>query len=345
MSIEVASVRRAYGRTMAVEDASLRLEPGRIACLLGPSGCGKSTLLRLIAGLDTVDAGEISADGQLLSGRRAHVRPERRNIGLVFQDYALFPHLSVLDNVAFGLNRKKKDERRRIATEKLELVRMADRARAWPHQLSGGEQQRVALARALAPGPRAILLDEPFSGLDGRLKAQVRDAALAALREAGAAALIVTHDAEEAMLMGDEIVLMHSGRTLQAGAPRDVYLRPASPTAARLLGEANVLEVTLKNGRTETPFGRVFAAGRNGPAQLLVRPEGVLFDGEGAPAQVTAAAFMGGSARLTLSAGDQFLTARAPSVSAPQPGETVKVRLDPAYCVVFPSKAGAQQPR
>ncbi len=334
-AIEVDKVRRLYGRAAAVDGASLELHPGRIACLLGPSGCGKSTLLRLIAGLEPVDAGEIRAGGRMLSGPRVHVPPERRDVGLVFQDYALFPHLTGLDNVAFGLRRLPSAERRRRAMDQLARVRMDDRASAYPQALSGGEQQRVALARALAREPRAVLLDEPFSGLDGRLKAEVRDATLAVLREAGAAALIVTHDAEEAMMMGDELALMKAGRILQTGSPRECYLKPASPAAARLLGEASLLPATMKNGRAETAYGTIFAAGRNGPAQVMARPEALVLGAEGAPARVTGTAYMGASTLVRLEAGGVPALARSTGGAAPAVGDEVRVALDPAYCVVF----------
>ncbi|MGZ8370686.1 MAG: ABC transporter ATP-binding protein, partial [Caulobacteraceae bacterium] len=224
--IEVREVRRVYGKTIAVDGASLTLNAGEITCLLGPSGCGKSTLLRLIAGLEPVDGGEIVSGGKPISGKGVHLAPEARGVGMVFQDYALFPHLTVLGNVEFGLRRAPAPERRNRAMAELERVRMAGRAGAWPQALSGGEQQRVALARALARSPKAMLLDEPFSGLDGRLKAEVRDTTLSALRSAGVATLLVTHDAEEAMMMGDTIALMRDGRILQSGSPRDCYLKP-----------------------------------------------------------------------------------------------------------------------
>jgi len=333
--IEAVDVRRSYGRTAAVDGASLELHAGRITCLLGPSGCGKSTLLRLIAGLEPVDGGEVRADGRVLSGKGVHVPPEKRDVGLVFQDYALFPHLTVLDNVGFGLRRLAPAERKKRAMEQLARVRMEDRAAAYPQALSGGEQQRVALARALAREPRAVLLDEPFSGLDGRLKAEVRDATLAVLRGAGAAALIVTHDAEEAMMMGDALALMNAGQILQTGSPRECYLKPASPAAARLLGEANLLPATLKNGRAETAYGVIFAAGRNGPARVMARPEALVIGAAGVAARVVDTAFMGGATLVHLEAGGVAALARAPGVAAPAVGAEVKVALDPAYCVVF----------
>lgn len=335
-AIQVTDVRRLYHGKAAVDGASLMLRPGRITCLLGPSGCGKSTLLRLIAGLEPLDGGEVRAGDQVLSGPRRHVAPEDRQIGMVFQDYALFPHLTAVQNVEFGLRRLSKADRRRRAIAELERVDMADRADAYPQALSGGQQQRVALARALARDPHAILLDEPFSGLDGHLKSKVRNATLRALRDAGAAALIVTHDAEEAMMMGDEIALMKSGQILQTGSPRDCYMKPASIAAARLLGEANVLEGELKNGRVRTAFGEVMAAGRNGPVKLMARPEGVVIGDVGVEAQVADVAFMGAYLLAAVRTADGALVmARTGSAAPPKAGQMVRVALDPAFCAVF----------
>ncbi|HEX6866872.1 MAG TPA: ABC transporter ATP-binding protein, partial [Caulobacteraceae bacterium] len=318
--IEVKGARRLYGKKAAVDGASLTVEAGRLTCLLGPSGCGKSTLLRLVAGLEPLDGGEISAEGQLLSGPHVHIAPEERRIGFVFQDYALFPHLTVEQNVAFGLTHLPRDQRKARALAELERVRLADRAGAWPQALSGGEQQRVALARALARNPRAILLDEPFSGLDGRLKAEVRDAALEALRDAGAATLIVTHDAEEALMMADDLALMSDGRILQRGNPRDCYLNPVSMAAARLLGEANELPVTrVENGSVYTAFGNIPGAGQ----VVMARPEALALGGEGARAKVTAARFAGGFVMLTLFADQETALARVPVGSAPKVGDEV----------------------
>ncbi|HSJ99557.1 MAG TPA: ABC transporter ATP-binding protein, partial [Myxococcota bacterium] len=219
--VSVRSVTKRYGATVAVDGATLELNPGRITCLLGPSGCGKSTLLRVIAGLEHADEGEIEAGGRLLLGPRTNVPPEERRIGFVFQDFALFPHLTALDNVMFGLKGEPATEARARASELLERFRLSARASAWPHSVSGGEQQRVAIARALAPRPTALLLDEPFSGLDGDLRSQVIESVLAGLRDTEAAVLVVTHDPEEAMLLGDHIVLMSEGRIVQSGTPED----------------------------------------------------------------------------------------------------------------------------
>ena len=333
--IRALGVSKRYGDRLAVDAADLTLTPGRITCLLGPSGCGKSTLLRLIAGLEPVDGGNVSAGETVLSSPGVHVATERRGVGLVFQDYALFPHLRVLDNVAFGLKHLARSERRARALAMLEHVKLAGRSDAWPHALSGGEQQRVALARALAREPQAVLLDEPFSGLDAHLKGEVRQALLAALRAAGAAVLIVTHDAEEALLMADDLALMSEGRILQAGAPDDCYLKPVSMTAARLLGPVNVVAARVVGGRAETAFGLIDAAGLpDGAAQAMIRPEGLQLDPKGVAADVTEVRFGGGFHEVTLAAGGQTakMVVRA---GAPKPGERVTVSIDPARAAVF----------
>jgi len=321
--LEAKNVRRVYGRTVAVDGASLALEPGRITGLLGPSGCGKSTLLRCLAGLEPVDGGEVWGGGRLLSAPHVHVPPEARDVGLVFQDYALFPHLTVAENVAFGLAARPKSERRKLALTQLERVRLAHRADAWPSALSGGEQQRVALARALARDPAAILLDEPFSGLDGPLRTEVREATLSALRAAGKAALIVTHDAEDAMLTSDSLALMEAGRILQRGTPRECFLEPTSLAAARLLGEINTLPIAAG----ATAFGPAPSA----EGVLMVRPEGLVLGSEGAAATVEEVRFAGASAVIVLSAGGVQANARVPLAAAPAVGETVRVRIDPLF--------------
>lgn len=334
-ALTVENALRRYGDKAAVDGASLTLERGRITCLLGPSGCGKSTLLRLIAGLEPLDGGRISAAGQALSGPGVHLAPERRDVGFVFQDYALFPHLTVAQNVAFGLRKLPPAERDARVEAELTEVRLLHRAGSYPQSLSGGEQQRVALARALARRPAVVLLDEPFSGLDGRLKASVRDTTLKALREAGAAALIVTHDAEEALMMADELALMEAGRILQSGSPRECYLNPVSIPAAKLLGEASLLPARLDGGVAHTPFGDVPATGE-GSAVAAVRPEGVRLDPAGVRAEVAASHFAGGSVVLTLKADGVTAQSRVALADAPEPGAFVAVSLDPRFCTILP---------
>ena len=328
-SLICSRLTRRFGKRLAVDGVSLTLAPGRITALLGPSGCGKSTLLRLIAGLEPLDGGEIRYGDALIASPAEALPPERRRIGLVFQDHALFPHLSVRDNVAFGLAGRPRAERHEIAGRWLARVGLGDRGRDWPHQLSGGQQQRVALARALAPAPRAVLLDEPFSSLDAHLRGEVRQDIAAALREAGAAALVVTHDARDAMLMADDLILMDRGQVLQAGSPEACYARPASLDAARLLGEIEVIAGERRDGRVETPLGRFEAPGPDGPCRLMFRPEALTLDPDGVEARVTAVAYGGATSEARLMAG----AAGATLVAAPgrlAVGETVRVRLDPA---------------
>lgn len=339
VALAVRHVSRRYGGRAVVADAGLELHPGRIACLLGPSGCGKSTLLRLIAGLEPVDAGTITAGDLTLSAPGRMLPPESRSIGFVFQDYALFPHLDVADNIGFGLKNTGGPARRARVRELLARFHLEKLGQAWPHTLSGGEQQRVAIARALAREPAVLLLDEPFSGLDGHLRNEVRRTVLADLREAGAAVLIVTHDPEEALLMADDLILMAGGRILQAGTPDDCYLRPVSVAAARLLGEAAVLPARIEAGVAFCPFGSVPAAGlAEGPARLMVRPEGFRIgpDLSGACATVAAVGFAGPFHMVTLRA--DGITATARTAGPPPPlSARVGVTIDAARACVYPA--------
>jgi iron(III) transport system ATP-binding protein len=270
--LEARGISRAFGGLKAVENVSLSIEAGQIVALLGRSGSGKSTLLRLFAGLEGLDAGEIWASGQLVSSPLFNVPPEQRGLGMVFQDYALFPHLTALGNVGFGVQRLGKTKARNISMEWLGRVGLTDRADYYPHQLSGGEQQRVALARALAPGPRAVLMDEPFSGLDPHLRVALQRNMLAALREAGVAALIVSHDTEEALGIADHVAIMDQGRIIQAGTPRDVYRQPVSLEAARALGPVWSVAAHAVGGKAQTPFGS-FASAVEGPIMIGARPD------------------------------------------------------------------------
>lgn len=334
-ALDIRAVGRRYGAVAAVDGLDLTVESGKLTCLLGPSGCGKSTLLRLIAGLESVDRGEIRAGGALLSGPGTHVPAEARGIGLVFQDQALFPHLSVRDNIGFALRRLPAAERdARVAVE-MERVQLGHRAGAHPRALSGGERQRAALARALAPRPAVILLDEPFSGLDGPLKTEVRDTALAALRDAGATVLIVTHDAEEALLMADNLALMHQGRILQTGAPRDCYRRPVSMLAAALLGEINQLPARLDGGLAVTAFGSIPAPGGGG--MVMARPEALIIGTTGVEARVVEVRFAGDHMALRLESQGLQVRARVSVEDAPTAGQKVRVRMDAESCAVFPA--------
>jgi iron(III) transport system ATP-binding protein len=287
-ALVIDEVSHRFGPTVALDAVSLTVAKGEILCLVGPSGCGKSTLLRVAAGLEPLQMGRVSIEGQVVAeaGKDA-LPPEARNVGFLFQDFALFPHLSVLDNAAFGLHKLPAGGRRERARKALARVGMADLAGAYPHMLSGGQQQRVALARAMAPAPRLFFLDEPFSGIDARLRRRLLEDTWRVLKDSGAASVVVTHDPEEAMLLGDRVAVMRVGRILQSGTPDSVYRRPESAFVAEFLGEVNKFRGAVNgSGAVATPLGPVpardFAPGA--PVVVIIRQQGVAVSpGEKAP--------------------------------------------------------------
>ena len=270
--IAVEGVEKRFGANVAVAGASLEVAEGEFIALLGPSGCGKTTLLRLIAGFETPDAGVVRLGGDVVAGQGTWVAPEHRGVGMVFQDYALFPHLTVAENVGYALPRR---ERAAQVSRLLELVDLPELGRRFPHELSGGQQQRVALARALAPRPSVILLDEPWSNIDPLLRAGLRDELSAILREIGVTVLLVTHDREEAFSLADRIALMRAGAIEQIGTAEDVYRFPASRWAAEFSGAGNFLPASVDDGVAETALGPFRAIGCHclAAADVLVRPE------------------------------------------------------------------------
>lgn len=351
-ALEFRNITHVYGAMAAVKDLSLTVAPSETVCLLGPSGCGKTTALRVAAGLESPSAGEVWMSGRQLNGGGRAVPPEHRKIGLVFQDYALFPHMNVLENVIFGLERMAERTRRERALDTLALVGMADYAENYPHMLSGGQQQRVALARALAPSPAVVLLDEPFSGLDARLRDSVRDKTFHALRQSGAAALMVTHDAEEAMYMADRIAVMKDGSLVQAGAPRDLYQKPCNPFVAAFFGEVNRISGTVQRGSVETAVGVLPAPGMsNGaPVEVLVRPEALrlspaVVDSVGPGyAKVLSARLLGRTSLVHLctcaTTGEELhLHARVPGAYLPVEETIQAIELDQSQAFVFPGGA------
>ena len=283
------------GGVYAAQDLSFELSRGRLMALLGPSGCGKTTALRLIAGLETPDAGEIWLDGQCVAGPAHWVPPEARRIGMVFQDYALFPHLTIGQNVAFPLNKWKLAEREQRVAELLALVGMQGYAERYPHQLSGGQQQRVALARALASNPAVVLLDEPFSNLDAALRKTMREEVRSILRAANATAIFVTHDQEEALSIADQVAIMNGGAIRQIGTPQQVYYRPATRAIASFVGEANFLPGVARGQVVECALGNLLlTTPLQGEVTVMIRPEALNLKPEAeGPAQVESITFYG----------------------------------------------------
>jgi iron(III) transport system ATP-binding protein len=333
-----------------VQDLSLHLNSGDIACLLGPSGCGKTTSLRAIAGFEPLQAGEISLNGKVISRQGFTLPPEQRRIGMVFQDYALFPHLSVAENVAFGI--RQHPRREQLTAELLELVKLDELGQRYPHELSGGQQQRVALARALAPEPLLLLLDEPFSNLDGelrrRLSMEVRDI----LKARGTSAILVTHDQEEAFAVSDHVGVFQQGRLQQWDTPFNLYHEPLTPFVASFIGQGYFIRGQLLSPETvQTELGilsgnRAYNWPVGSAVDVLLRPDDIVPDAAGTlQARVSGKTFLGAATlyRLQLPTGSQ-LEALFPSHAEHQPGEMVGIRIDADHLVLFPA-TGSQATR
>lgn len=339
--IEFQNVGFRKGRNDILQDISLTFAAGRITCLLGPSGCGKTTVLRLAAGVAMPTAGRILLEGRVVAGEDRFVPPEQRNVGLMFQDYALFPHLTVLQNVVYGLYALTGEEARRAALTALERVGLADLADRYPNRLSGGEQQRVALARAIVPRPQVILMDEPFSGLDQRLRDRVRADTLAVVRETRSTAVLVTHDPMEAVEFADHIYLMRQGRIVQQGSPRELYTAPVDAAAALFFTSYNVFPGRVAKGGAGTPLGRVDASRfSDGTAvEVLVDPTAIsLASGaEGIEAYVRDSRFLGQQQRLTLvfPGRDEPVTAILDRSALVSPGGTHRFVMDRSSIHIF----------
>ena len=343
VAVEKVSVR--YGTIAALDQVSLTVGEGEILCLLGPSGSGKSSLLRVIAGVERPARGRVTLNGREVAGPGAFVDPENRRVGMVFQDYALFPHLTVAANVAFGLRSLPRAESDRIVTAMLERVGLSKYASSYPHMLSGGERQRVALARALAPRPRVLLMDEPFSSLDGQLREQVRQQTLELLRETGTTTIIVTHDPEEAMRIADRVALLCRGRIVQCGCAAELYAKPATPFVARTFGDVNEFRGTCLNGRITTALGTFPAPHlpENTCASVCIRPQHVRVAARtrGIHAHVVRKACLGEVDHVVLAVDgcDRPVNLRAFGRTQLEPADSVFLDVDPEHVMILPHEA------
>jgi iron(III) transport system ATP-binding protein len=325
-AIRCTGLRKQFDGTVVLDGLDLDVAAGTILGLLGPSGSGKTTALRVIAGFERPDAGSVEIAGRVMVGRGTWVPPERRRVGMVFQDYALFPHLSVATNVGYGVPGPGQDAR---VDRVLEMVGLGGAAGRYPHELSGGEQQRVALARALAPEPDVVLLDEPFSNLDAPRRDRVRREVRTILTEARATAVLVTHDQEEALATGDSVAVMRRGRIVQVDEPGTLYRRPSDCWVARFLGEAEFVPGTAASGEVDTPLGRFeVAPGLHGPVEVMIRPESVQIVPGGDDADVVAREYYGHDQLVTLRlSGGRRLLSRIGPYPPVQAGDRVGVRV------------------
>ena len=336
-----------------VSDLSFSATAGQVVCLLGPSGCGKSTTLKIVAGIERQDSGTVRIDGNIVSGSGRHLPPEQRSVGLLFQEFALFPHLTVAENVAFGISSKGRSKRRQVE-ELLGKVKLKETRDRYPHELSGGEQQRIALARALAAKPRIMLMDEPFSNLDNRLRDDVRDEMLVLLKDEGTAVVLVTHEPAEAMRTGDQIELMRAGRIIQSGRPYDVYNSPIDRKAAEFFSEINVVHGVVRGSIADSPFGRFPAPGLvdGADVEIMIRPQHLRIDfdrngsgpvptdrdGTAARGIVEKARYMGNASlvEFRMEHDNSVIKATVPSVFLPRPGTPMWLSIRRDKFFLFP---------
>ena len=351
--LELEDIHLSFRGQPAVAGLDLIVAVSELVCLLGPSGCGKTTTLRITAGIEQQESGAVRVDGRLVSEGHVHLPPEQRSVGLMFQECALFPHLTAIENVAFGFPGRS-SRGNGEAKSFLRRMGLTGHADKFPHQLSGGEQQRIALARALAPRPRVLLMDEPFSSLDTRLRDGIRDEALTLLKEEGTAVLLVTHEPSEALRMGDRIALMRDGRIVQTGEPYHIYNHPRDRLAAAFFSEVNVVEGTVSSQQVDTPFGPFLSVGnRDGTeVEIVIRPEHLALKldiggavpvasqelGMPAAGRVARARFLGAESlvEVRVERTGSLLRATVPGTFLPPEGAPIWISLRRDRCFVFP---------
>ena len=346
-AVQCRTLSKSFGQTPAVAGVDLELAEGDFMALLGPSGCGKTTLLRLIAGFEAPDLGTVEVAERIVAAPGLFVPPEKRHVGIVFQDYAIFPHLSVAGNIAYGLPRH--SDRHAQVEEMLSLVGLEGLASRMPHELSGGEQQRVALARALAPGPEVLLLDEPFSNLDADLRSRIRGEVKSILARAGATVVFVTHDQEEAMYFGDCVGVMNRGRLEQIGTPEDIFHRPATSFVAQFIGIADFIPGQIRDGVVDTEIGNLPVLQKpanNGAVSVMIRPDFVDLEPSSDGVGVVADRVFQGMHylyRVQLPSGATIRSLQHHTLSYPM-GTRVTLRMNPEHAVTcFAEPAGSEQ--
>jgi iron(III) transport system ATP-binding protein len=345
-AVTITGVQKSFAGRPVLDDIDLHVPDGSITSVLGPSGCGKTTLLRIVAGFLRADRGTVALGDRVVQGDSVSVSPEKRDVGYVPQEGALFPHLDVAGNIMFGVRRSERSAKR--LGELLELAELpADTARRQPHELSGGQQQRVAIARALAPRPRVILLDEPFSSLDAALRVSAGRAVTRVLRHAGATAMIVTHDQGEALSLADQVAVMRGGRFMQVAPPSELYQRPVDPETAEFVGGATIADAVVTAGTATTALGRLSVTAPDGPGRVMVRPEQVRLvptTASEVSGTVDEVSYYGAQVvvRIVLVDGS-VVTARGPSSRPPTPGDHVGLVVE-GPVVTFPADPPHPEP-
>ena len=347
MILDVKNLHHSYGEIEALNNLSFSIKNSSIVSVLGPSGCGKTTLIRVIAGLESVQKGEIFIEDTIVANNQLNTPPEKRPISYVFQDFALFPHMTVLENISFAAGSRK--NKKQLIDQVIQLAKVDNFLQKYPHSLSGGEQQRVALARSIAVQPKLLLLDEPFSDLDINLKREIIDDTLHLINSLESSALVVTHNAEEAMFLSDMIIVMDQGKIVQVGTPHQIYFHPVNQYVASLFGETNIFETTVQNNQCNTPLGSIEVNNLkdNQIVNVVIRPEAIKLSQEKSPllnpntGVVVDSKFLGNSAIIHMTVNDQFnqkhhIHSKVLGNFLPPAASSVSITLDKSHIFIFP---------